>query len=48
MGKTSVTGFVKKYTMILVRVLATAFFACLTQAKILLRQNINTLITENA
>ena len=48
MGKTSVTGFVKKYTMILVLVLVTAFFAWRTQGKILLPQNINNLIAQNA
>ena len=48
MGKTSVMGFVKKYTMILVLVLVTAFFAWRTQGKILLPQNINNLIAQNA
>ncbi len=48
MGKTSVMGFVKKYTMILVLVLVTAFFAWRTQGKIRLPQNINNLIAQNA
>lgn len=41
-------GFVKKYTMILVLILVTAFFAWQTQGKILLPQNINNLIAQNA
>lgn len=48
MSKTSVMGFVKKYTMILVLILVTAFFAWRTQGKILLPQNINNLIAQNA
>lgn len=40
--------FVKKYTMILVLILVTAFFAWQTGGKILLPQNINNLIAQNA
>ena len=40
--------FVKKYTMILVLILVTAFFAWQTEGKILLPQNINNLIAQNA
>lgn len=40
--------FVKKYTMILVLILVTAFFAWQTDGKILLPQNINNLIAQNA
>lgn len=48
MSKTSVMEFVKKYTMILVLILVTAFFAWQTDGKILLPQNINNLIAQNA
>lgn len=40
--------FVKKYTMIIVLLLVTAFFAWKTGGKILLPQNINNLIAQNA
>ena len=48
MSKTSVMEFIKKYTMILVLILVTAFFAWQTDGKILLPQNINNLIAQNA
>lgn len=48
MSKANVMEFVKKYTMILVLILVTAFFAWQTQGKILLPQNINNLIAQNA
>ena len=48
MSKENIMGFVKKYTMILVLLLVTAFFAWQTQGKILLPQNINNLIAQNA
>ncbi len=48
MSKTKVMEFVKKYTMILVLILVTAFFAWQTEGKILLPQNINNLIAQNA
>lgn len=48
MNKTKVMEFVKKYTMILVLILVTAFFAWQTDGKILLPQNINNLIAQNA
>lgn len=48
MNKANVMEFVKKYTMILVLILVTAFFAWQTQGKILLPQNINNLIAQNA
>ena len=48
MSKTSVMEFVKKYTMILVLILVTAFFAWQTDGKILLPQNINNLIAQDA
>ena len=47
MSKTNVMEFVKKYTMILVLILVTAFFAWQTQGKILLPQNINNLIAQS-
>lgn len=47
-GKKSVLSFVQKYTMILVLVLVTAFFAWRTNGKILLPQNINNLFAQNA
>jgi len=48
MSKENIMGFVKQYTMILVLLLVTAFFAWQTQGKILLPQNINNLIAQNA
>ena len=48
MSKTSAMEFVKKYTLILVLILVTAFFAWQTDGKILLPQNINNLIAQNA
>lgn len=48
MSKANVMEFVKKYTMILVLILVTAFFAWQTDGKILLPQNINNLIAQNA
>lgn len=48
MNKTSVTNIIKKNTMILVLILVTLFFALQTQGKILLPQNINNLIAQNA
>ena len=48
MSKENVMEFVKKYTMIIVLVLVTAFFAWKTGGKILLPQNINNLIAQNA
>lgn len=48
MDKTKVLNIVKQYTMIIVTVLVTAFFAIQTQGKILLPQNISNLIAQNA
>lgn len=48
MSKENIMEFVKKYTMIIVLVLVTAFFAWQTGGKILLPQNINNLIAQNA
>ena len=48
MSKENVMEFVKKYTMIIVLLLVTAFFAWKTGGKILLPQNINNLIAQNA
>lgn len=48
MSKENVMEFVKKYTMIIVLILVTAFFAWKTGGKILLPQNINNLIAQNA
>ena len=48
MSKENVMEFIKKYTMIIVLVLVTGFFAWKTGGKILLPQNINNLIAQNA
>lgn len=48
LGKKSVTGFVQKYTMVLVLVLVSLFFTWQTNGKILLPQNINNLFAQNA
>lgn len=48
MNKAKVSEFVKKNTMILVLILVTLFFAWQTEGKILLPQNINNLIAQNA
>lgn len=48
MDKAKVLNIVKKYTMIIVTVLVTLFFAWQTGGKILLPQNISNLIAQNA
>ena len=48
MNSAKVKEFVQKYTMILVLILVTLFFTWGTQGKILLPQNINNLISQNA
>ena len=48
MNKGKMMEGVKKYTMIIVLVLVTAFFAWGTQGKILLPQNVSNLIAQNA
>lgn len=48
MDKTKVMNGVKKYTMIIVLVLVTLFFAWQTGGKILLPQNVSNLISQNA
>ena len=48
MNKETIMEFGKKYTMIIVLLLVTAFFAWKTGGKILLPQNINNLIAQNA
>ena len=48
MDKTKFKEGFQKYTMIIVLVLVTIFFAWGTQGKILLPQNINNLISQNA
>ena len=48
MNKETIMEFVKKYTMIIVLLLVTGFFAWKTGGKILLPQNINNLIAQNA
>ncbi len=48
MNKEIVKDIVKKYTMIIVLLLVTGFFAWKTGGKILLPQNINNLIAQNA
>lgn len=48
MNKTKVIDFIKKYTMILVLILITAFFAWRTGGAILLPMNVSSLISQNA
>lgn len=48
MDKAKTLGIVKKYTMIIVLILVTAFFAWQTGGKILLPQNVSNLIAQNA
>ena len=48
MTKAKVAAWFKKYTMMLILVLVVAFFAWRTGGKILLPQNINNLIAQNA
>ena len=48
MDKAKVKDFIQKYTMILVLILVTLFFTWGTQGKILLPQNINNLLSQNA
>lgn len=48
MNKKKVLEFVQKYTMVLILVLVTAFFAWRTGGKILLPQNITNLFSQNA
>ena len=48
MNKKKVMQFVQKYTMVLVLVLVSLFFAVQTNGKILLPQNINNLFAQNA
>lgn len=48
MDKAKTLGIVKKYTMIIVLILVTAFFTWQTGGKILLPQNVSNLIAQNA
>ena len=48
MNKTKVIEFIKKYTMILMLILITAFFAWQTSGAILLPMNVRSLISQNA
>ncbi len=48
MNKTKVIEFIKKYTMILMLILITAFFAWRTSGAILLPMNVSSLISQNA
>lgn len=48
MDKAKTLGIVKKYTMIIVLILVTAFFTWQTGGKILLPQNVTNLIAQNA
>ena len=48
LGKKTLTGFVQKYTMVLVLILVSLFFTWQTKGKILLPQNINNLFAQNA
>ena len=48
MNKTQVSGFLKKYTMVIALILVFALFYILTGGKILYAQNLNNLISQNA
>ena len=48
MSKTKVLEFLKKYTMVIVLVLVTVFFAVKTDGKLLMPQNITNLVSQNA
>lgn len=48
MEKSKISSFLQKYTMIIALVLITIFFSVVTGGKILLPQNINNLISQNA
>lgn len=48
MNKTKSTDFIKKYTMIIMLILITAFFAWRTGGAILLPMNVSSLISQNA
>ncbi|MDE7286119.1 MAG: sugar ABC transporter permease [Lachnospiraceae bacterium] len=48
MSKTKALDFIKKYTMIIVLVVVTAFFAWRTEGAILLPMNVSSLISQNA
>lgn len=48
MNKTKAIDFIKKYTMILMLILITAFFAWQTSGAILLPMNVSSLISQNA
>ena len=48
MSKQKVLGFIQKYTMIIVLVLVTAFFALRTGGKLLMPNNITNIISQNA
>lgn len=48
MNKNKVLGFVQKYTMIIVLVLVTVFFAVQTGGKLLMPNNITNIISQNA
>ena len=47
MKETSVSNFLKKYTMIIALVVVAIFFSIMTQGKILYPQNVNNLISQN-
>lgn len=48
MSKENVSSFLKKYTMVIVLIVVTLFFAWKTDGRILLPQNVNNLISQNA
>ncbi|MDE5908906.1 MAG: sugar ABC transporter permease [Lachnospiraceae bacterium] len=48
MSKTKALDFIKKYTMIIVLIVVTAFFAWRTEGAILLPMNVSSLISQNA
>jgi putative multiple sugar transport system permease protein len=48
MSKENIMDFVKKYTMVIVLILVTGFFAWRTGGKLLLPANVNNLIAQNA
>ena len=48
MEKANVSAFLKKYTMVIVLIIVTLFFTWKTGGRMLLPQNVNNLISQNA
>lgn len=48
MGKADISSFLKKYTMVIVLIVVTLFFTWQTDGRMLLPQNVNNLLAQNA